>query len=113
MKYNYNGNLLNEDRIIEVAKDIQSEYPEINFELAKNIATLEAPITTEVTDEIKFRRIYNILLFTQNNKSLQTKLISKIVQIYKKIYGQYEDIDKVMENMKSYYIDDNLFPFYN
>ena len=113
MEYNYNGNLLVEDRINEVAKDIQKEYPEINYELAKSIATLEAPITTEVTDEMRFRRLYNILLFTQNDKHLQTKLTSEIIPVYQRISGQYQDIDRVMEKMVMYIISGGLFPFYD
>ena len=113
MEYSYNGNLLAEDRIIEVAKDIQKEYPEISFELAKNIATLEAPITTEANDEIRFRRLYNILFFTQNNTIVKKKVIDDLIPTYQRISGQYEDIDQIMANMIPYIITGDLFPYYS
>ena len=31
MQYEYNGNLLEEDRVLLVAKEIMSKYPELNF----------------------------------------------------------------------------------
>ena len=61
MKYNYNGNLTFEERIEEVSIDIIKKYNNISIEDAMVIASLEGPITTCVTDEIKFKRLYNII----------------------------------------------------
>ena len=78
MKYEYNGNLLEEDRVLLVAKEIMSKYPELNFLQAQMTARLEGYISDEVTPDDKLNRLYNIMLINQNDK----KLISKVYQDY-------------------------------
>ena len=112
MKYEYNGHLLFEERLENVAKDILLEYPTIPFRIAKYIAAMEIPITTEVTDEMKFRRTYNILYVCRNKKELKVKLFNKLIHTYQKIYGRYPDIDHLMEKMMNYMINGGLFPEY-
>ena len=78
MKYEYNGNLLEEDRVLLVAKEIMSKYPEITFLQAQMTARLEGYISDNVTPDDKLNRLYNIMLINQNDK----KLISKVYQDY-------------------------------
>ena len=66
MKFNYNGNLTFEERIEEVSLDIINSYPNISIKDAMVIASLEGPITTIVTEDIKFKRLYNIM-FVRND----------------------------------------------
>lgn len=68
MKYNYNGNLTYEERIADVSKDIIDEYPYISKSQSYLVAALEPPITTDINDAIKFRRLFNILFVTHNKE---------------------------------------------
>ena len=112
MNYEYNGNLLYEDRLENVAKDIRLEYPTIPLHIAKYIAAMEIPITTEVTDEMRFRRTYNILYVCRNKKELKVKLFNQLIHTYQKIYGQYQDIDHLMDKLMYYMINGGDFPEY-
>ena len=51
MQYEYNGNLLEEDRVLLVAKEIMSKYPELNFLQAQMTARLEGYISDKVTPD--------------------------------------------------------------
>ena len=112
MKYEYNGNLLFEDRLDAVAKDILLEYPTIPFNIAKYIAAMEIPITTEVTDEMRFRRLYNILYVCRNKKEIKVKLFNQLIHTYQNIYGRYSDIDHLMDKIMYYMVNGGIFPEY-
>lgn len=115
MKYAYNGNLLEEDRVLLVAKEIMSKYPEITFLQAQMTARLEGYISDTVTPDDKLNRLYNIMLINQND----TKLISKVYQDYIGILKS--ELNKIknykyitVSNMLKDYIDGyTSFPFVN
>ena len=115
MKYEYNGNLLEEDRVLLVAKEIMSKYPEITFLQAQMTARLEGYISDTVTPDDKLNRLYNIMLINQND----TKLISKVYQDYIDILKS--ELNKIknykyitVSNMLKDYIDGyTSFPFVN
>ncbi len=115
MKYAYNGNLLEEDRVLLVAKEIMSKYPEITFLQAQMTARLEGYISDTVTPDDKLNRLYNIMLINQND----TKLISKVYQDYIDILKS--ELNKIknykyitVSNMLKDYIDGyTSFPFVN
>ena len=86
MKYEYNGNLLEEDRINLVSKEIMERYPNINISLARQVAMLEGKISTEKTTEMEFNRLYNILLLSNHNP-ISMKLV-------------YADLISLIENNK-------------
>ena len=54
MMFEYNGNLLEVDRINLVAKEITDKYPQISIEKAKEAAMLEGKISSNktVNDEL-------------------------------------------------------------
>ena len=68
MKYEYNGNLLENDRINLVANEIINKYPHININEAREIAMLEGKISTDKDIEMEFNRLYNIMLIINSNK---------------------------------------------
>ncbi|MGN0974274.1 MAG: hypothetical protein ACI4OT_05975 [Bacilli bacterium] len=76
MKYEYNGHLLEEDRINLVANEIITKYPQISFEKAKEIAMLEGRISITPNLDIKFNRLYNAIFVLQDDK-IQAKNIYK------------------------------------
>lgn len=112
MNYDYNGNLLFAERINVVADEIIKKYPEIKREEAIFIATLEPPITTEVTYEIKFRRLFNIMFVKQNDKYLKNKVFWDITNLYKNIYGQNYQIDHLMDKLADHMLNGSIFPLY-
>lgn len=75
MRYEYNGNLLEGERINEVANDIVTKYPEIKLSQAREIAMLEGSISTNYNVDMAFNRLYNIML-----------VVSEDINIVKKIY---------------------------
>ena len=54
MKYEYNGNLNIEDRIVNVCNDIKECYPNIPIDKLKKIAALETPIIDNIVNN-KFK----------------------------------------------------------
>lgn len=67
MKYEYNGNLLEDDRINLVANEIMQKYNDINQQQAQEAAMLEGKISTLPDNRMKFNRLYNILLVLRND----------------------------------------------
>ena len=114
MNFEYNGNLEEKERIIQVAKEIIEYYPEITFENAKIIASLEDPITTEANTVVYFKRLYNILFGVQQDKNLCAKIYNDITNIYK-LYMISEEkdeiVDLIMEELIKYFNGSRLsFP---
>lgn len=101
MTYEYNGYLTFEERIEEISKQIQKEYS-IDKDLALKIAALEEPITTDDTNDAKFKRYSNILKLCINDEITRKKVISDIFKDYKKIKGRYEKIDIFVSDLTTY-----------
>ena len=70
MKYEYNGNLIESDRINLVANEIINKYPQISFEKAKKVAMLEGKISNCKTVSNELNRLYNIMLVNNDNKKI-------------------------------------------
>jgi hypothetical protein len=83
MEYKYNGNLLEEDRINLVAKEVTSKYPKININNAKEIAMLEGRISEEKNLEIQFNRMYNIILIEKDNNDIIKDVYCDLVTLLK------------------------------
>ena len=115
MKYEYNGNLLEEDRVLLVAKEIMSKYPELNFLQAQMTARLEGYISDEVTPDDKLNRLYNIMLINQNDKKLISKVYRDYTCILKSELNQIKNYKYItISNMLKDYIDGyTSFPFVN
>lgn len=81
MNFEYNGNLLEEDRIASVVNDIVSKYPQINKDRAKQAAMLEGKISSTVTSSNKLDRLYNIMLVCNDDKDLVTLVYKDYLHI--------------------------------
>lgn len=81
MKYEYNGNLLEGERINEVANDIISKYPQIKMRQAREIAMLEGSISTDYNVEMAFNRLYNIMLVMSDNINMVKKVYLDLVSL--------------------------------
>ena len=93
MKFEYNGNLLEEDRINLVAKEILDKYPQISTEKAIDAALLEGRISSAKTLDVELNRLYNIMLVNYDNKNIVTLV--------------YRDFLKILDD--EYIEDDNIY----
>ena len=112
MKYEYNGNLLEEDRIKQVAEEIVTKYPNIDLEKAKRIAMLEGKITDHLTAEDELNRLYNTMLINNDNKEIVMQVYNDFVNTIKNNYNK-ENITKyidLIDEIISYFQDYNEFP---
>lgn len=95
MKYEYNGNLLEEDRINLVANEIISKYPQISFDKAKEAAMLEGGISTGKNIQIEFNRLYNIMLVLKSD-------LENVIFVYNDLVNLIKD-NKDDKNINYYY----------
>lgn len=95
MKYEYNGNLIENDRINNVASDIINYYPEINVNEANEIALLEGRISEDKNLDMQFNRLYNIMLVMQDNKNIVKVVARDLIDILNDNKNDY--------NIKYYY----------
>ena len=101
MQYEYNGNLLEEDRINLVAKEIITTYPEIPIDKAKESAMLEGRISIDCNLEMVFTRLYNIMLIMSNDKSIVKRVYMDLFNILNanqndgKIDYYYQVLEKI------------------
>lgn len=114
MEFEYNGNLVENERVELVANEIMKLYPEIDFSKAKAVAFLEEPITTSVNDVMHFKRLYNILMLCYNEKALFSKVLSDLNVIYRKIMNEsscFESVDVIMNELSKFIIGERIdFP---
>ena len=61
MDFEYNGNLLEDDRINLVANEIVNKYSQISLEKAREAAMLEGKISDYKTINDELNRLYNIM----------------------------------------------------
>lgn len=95
MKYEYNGNLFENERIDLVANEIINKYPSINIVKAKEAAMLEGRISKDKTSEDELCRLYNIMLVNSDNK----KIVLEIFRDFSNVA-----IDCYRKGIKSIYL---------
>lgn len=81
MKYEYNGNLLEGERINEVANDIITKYPQIKISQAREIAMLEGSISTDYNVDMAFNRLYNIMLVTSEDTNIVKRVFLDLLSL--------------------------------
>ena len=110
MEFEYNGNLNYMDRVKLVSNEIIRQYPEIEVESAMLAASLEDLITTNPTNEMKFKRLYNILFAVQNNKSIFNHVLIDIKNIYDLGYNS-NLVESMMNELIRFIVHDRIdFP---
>ncbi len=115
MQYEYNGNLLEEDRISLVVNEIVTAYPEIPIDKAKEIAMLEGKISTACNLEMVFTRLYNIMLIMSNDKSIVKKVYLDLFNILNANQndGKIDYYYQVLEEIYKFLMDERYFPLLN
>ena len=113
MKFEYNGNLLEEERINLVANEIIEKYPQVSMEKAKEAAMMEGRISDKKTIQDELLRLYNIMLVSSDNKDFVSFIYKDYLSILKE--DCFSDENQIYMNLGdaiyNYIIGDNEFPF--
>lgn len=112
MMFEYNGNLLEEDRINLVAKEIIDKYPQISIEKAKEAAMLEGKISSNKTVNDELNRLYNIMLVNCESKNIVTLIYKDFLKLLKEKHIE-EDNNYIylVEGINNYLQNYAEFPF--
>lgn len=113
MNFEYNGNLLEDDRINLVANEIVNKYPQISFGKAKDAAMLEGKISTTKTINSELNRLYNIMLVNSDNKDIVLAVYKDFLNVLNN--DHFEDDNNIYANLideiNSYLQGYTEFPF--
>ena len=106
MKYEYNGNLLEDERIELVINEITDKYPMVTLDKAKSAALMEGRISSKKTNEDELCRLYNIMLVNSDNK----KIVAEVFKDYSNVV-----IDCYRKGIKSDYLQlvDGIYDYLN
>ena len=112
MMFEYNGNLLEDDRINLVAKEITDKYPQISIEKAKDAAMLEGKISSNKTVNDELNRLYNIMLVNCESKNIVTLIYNDFLKLLKEEHIE-EDNNYIylVEGINNYLQNYAEFPF--
>lgn len=113
MEYEYNGNLLECDRINLVTNEIVNKYPLIAINKAKEAAMLEGKISIDKNVEMQFNRLYNIMLVTQDNKQIVKDVYVDLVELLKnnKNDGKIRYYSLIALNIANFLTNRREFPY--
>ena len=101
MKFEYNKDLLFEERVRLVTKEILSEYPLISAQSAKEAASLATPIDDKVLPEDKLDRYYFIMKIIGNKHDEFSHVFNDAFEVYQN--GIRDDkYNTLMENIIKY-----------
>ena len=115
MDFEYNGNLLEEDRINLVANEIVNKYSQVDFERAKEAAMLEGKISVPKTLNDELNRLYNIMLINSDNKSLVLTVYKDFLNLLNNNYyeGDAQKYFNIVHGINDYLQDYAEFPFFS
>ena len=105
MNYDYNGNLTFEERVGIITKDLMNYG--LDKDEALKIASIEEPINDSDKYEPEYKRLYNILRLSKDDK-IKKKVISDMFNIYKE--GRCNKIDLFITNLRVYLEYDTDLP---
>jgi len=111
MIFEYNGNLLEEDRINLVVKEITSKYPQISIEKAKEAAMLEGKISSNKTVDDELNRLYNIMLVNSENKNIVKLIYKDFLKLLKENNVEDNNYIYLAEGINNYLQNYAEFPF--
>jgi len=113
MDFEYNGNLLEDDRINLVANEIVNKYSHISFERAKEAAMLEGKISSPKTVNDELNRLYNIMLVNSDNKEMVTIVYKDFLEVLKNsnIEEDRDNYINLVDGINVYLQNNAEFPF--
>ena len=114
MRYEYNGNLIEYERIELVAKEIVEKYKDISYDKALEAAMLEGYISKDITLNDILLRLYNIMFVNKNNKKIVTKVFKDFVE---ELYNYNDDNDNIyyydlITEIQNYLNNKSSFPIF-
>lgn len=113
MEFEYNGNLLEEDRINLVANEIVNKYSQVSFEKAKEAAMLEGRISADKTTDDELNRLYNIMLVNRDNKEIVAVVYKDFLEVLSGINMEEDGNNYInlIDGINDYLHDNAEFPF--
>lgn len=113
MDFEYNGNLLEEDRINLVANEIINKYSQITFEKAKEAARLEGKISNFKTINDELNRLYNIMLVNSDNKEIVLTVYKDFLKLLNNnnIEEDKNNYINLVDGINAYFQNYAEFPF--
>ncbi len=102
MNYDYNGNLLENERIDLVAKEIINKYSQIPIEKAQEAAMLEGRISKDKTIYDELNRLYNIMLVNNANKSIVSIVYKDYLDILNHNYLEEDTYINLAKGIEDY-----------
>lgn len=112
MDFEYNGNLLEDDRIKLVSNEIISKYPQVSVEKAREAAMLEGRISSDKTVEDELNRLYNIMLVNSDNKDIVSIIYKDFLNLLESNSFEEDSIYMALTNsINNYLKNDDEFPF--
>ncbi len=104
MKYEYNGHLLEEERINLVVKEIVEKYPLVSVERAKEVAMLEGRISSEISIDDVLNRLYNIMLVNCDNENVVYVVYKDYLSALKrKDYNESDKYFSIIQQIDDYF----------
>ncbi len=112
MKFEYNGNLLEDDRINTVANEIVSKYLMISFDKAREAAMLEGKISGDKSVNDELNRLYNIMLVNSDNRDIVLVVYRDFLDVLNNSnFNEYSDIYiGLVEGINNYLDNYSEFP---
>ena len=113
MDFEYNGNLLEDDRINLVANEIVNKYSQISLEKAREAAMLEGKISDYKTINDELNRLYNIMLVNSDNKEIVTIVYKDYLEVLKNsnIEEGRNNYINLVDGINAYLQNNAEFPF--
>lgn len=113
MNFEYNGNLLEDDRINLVADEIVNKYSQISHEKAREAAMLEGKISDYKTINDELNRLYNIMLVNSDNKEIVTMVYKDFLEVLKNsnIEEDRNNYINLVDGINAYLQNNAEFPF--
>lgn len=113
MDFEYNGNLLEDDRINLVANEIINKYSQISLEKSKEAAMLEGKISNPKTVNDELNRLYNIMLVNSDNKEIVTIVYKDFLEVLKNsnIEEDRNNYINLVDEINAYLQNNAEFPF--
>ena len=102
MNYDYNGNLLENERIDLVAKEIINKYPQITIEKAKEAAMLEGKISKDKTIYDELNRLYNIMLVSSDDKNIVAIIYKDYLDLLNNSYLEEDTYFNLAKGIEDY-----------
>ena len=112
MDFEYNGHLLEEDRINLVANEIVTQYPSVSLDKAKEAAMLEGKISEKKSTSDELNRLYNIMLVNSDNKEIVELIYNDYLEVLHNNIDENIDIYmNLATEINDYLHNDSDFPF--